>query len=96
MTSGNRVLIEVTHSGGPQGDFLRGAGVPVALRDRIFEPFFTTKAPGVGTGLGLAVSRSIVERHRGLLEIREHHGRPALVIDLPGLAGRHRVTLGGS
>ncbi len=56
------------------------------LRDRIFEPFFTTKAPGVGTGLGLAVSRSIVERHRGLIEIREHNGRPAFVIDLPGLA----------
>ncbi len=77
LYAGSRVLIEVTDS---------GAGVPVALRDRIFEPFFTTKAPGVGTGLGLAVSRSIVERHRGLLEIREHHGRPAFVIDLPGLA----------
>ena len=80
------MLIEVTDSGVPQGDFLRGAGVPVALRQRSFEPFFTTKAPGVGTGLGLAVSRSIVERHRGLLEIREHNGQPAFVIDLPGLA----------
>ncbi len=40
-----------------------GQGVPAALRDRIFEPFSTTKAGG--TGLGLAVTRAIVEAHGG-------------------------------
>jgi signal transduction histidine kinase len=73
---GNLVQIEVTDS---------GAGVPMALRERIFEPFFTTKAAGVGTGLGLPVSRAIIERHGGVLEIRESTGRPAFVIELSAL-----------
>ncbi len=43
-----------------------GVGLPKE-QDRIFEPFFTTKGPGKGTGLGLPVSRDIVERYNGQL-----------------------------
>jgi signal transduction histidine kinase len=44
-----------------------GPGVPEALREHIFEAFFSTKSASEGTGLGLALSRSIVEAHGGQL-----------------------------
>ena len=46
-----------------------GPGVPADLRERILEPFFTTKGGSGGTGLGLAVSESIVTELGGSLEI---------------------------
>ncbi len=46
-----------------------GPGVADAARDRVFEPFFTTKPEGAGTGLGLAVSRSLAREHGGALTL---------------------------
>lgn len=44
-----------------------GPGVAAGLREEIFTPFFTTKEPGKGSGMGLAISRGIIEKHHGTL-----------------------------
>src|SRR5271165_1074600 len=61
-----------------------GAGIAPEILPRIFEPFLTTKETGHGVGLGLAISRGIVERHNGQIEVKSELGRgTTFVITLP-------------
>jgi two-component system, NtrC family, sensor kinase len=50
----------------------------------LFEPFFTTRERGHSLGLGLAISRNIIERHRGRIEVQSQPGRGTVfTITLP-------------
>lgn len=64
--------IELTNSHRPGGKIViadTGSGIPPAHRKKLFEPFYTTKQD-VGTGLGLWVSREIVQKHGGNITLR--------------------------
>ncbi|MGB0403049.1 MAG: sensor histidine kinase [Salibacteraceae bacterium] len=51
-----------------------GPGIPAEVREKIFEPFFTTKEVGEGTGLGLSIVFSIIESHKGKIEVNSVMG----------------------
>ncbi len=61
-----------------------GPGIPDDVKAKIFDWFFTTKPPGEGTGLGLAVSREILQAHGGNLRLDDTPGGGAtFVLDIP-------------
>ncbi|MGI5861848.1 MAG: two-component system sensor histidine kinase NtrB [Myxococcales bacterium] len=62
----NGVEVEVTDT---------GPGIEAAHLSRIFEPFFTTKPEGHGTGLGLTIVQSIVEKHGGTVRVSSTVGK---------------------
>ncbi len=56
----NNILIKISDT---------GKGIPEDDIKNIFEPFFTTKLPGEGTGLGLAVTHTLVMEHKGEIHV---------------------------
>ncbi len=73
---GHRIITIEIHDSGP--------GIPSDKLRSIFDPFFTTRATGGGTGLGLSVSRRIIQQHRGTLDMTNHpEGGAVAIITLP-------------
>lgn len=67
-----------------------GPGVPQEQADQIFKAFFTTKPQG--TGMGLTISRSIVESYGGHLSIINSGSRTTFQLTLPGETSAHRAA----
>jgi len=73
-TSDKKIEIKVCDNGG---------GISDSNIDRIFEPYFTTKEEGKGTGVGLYMSRTIIEEHMGgRLTAKNHNGGACFIIEL--------------
>ncbi len=60
-----------------------GPGISELDAEKIFALFYTTKAPGVGTGMGLTISKNIAEMHRGTIMLDSTPGETTFTIKIP-------------
>ena len=60
-----------------------GPGIPADIEPQIFDAFFTTKPTGEGVGLGLEITRRLVRRYRGDIEVESRPGRTEFKVSLP-------------
>jgi signal transduction histidine kinase len=56
-----------------------GCGMSEEVKNKIFEPFFTTKPVGAGTGLGMSISYSIIQEHKGRIEVKTKLGQGTMI-----------------
>lgn len=66
-----------------------GSGIPPEVLPRLFEPFYSLKAMGKGTGLGLVISRDLVEKQGGTLTAANRpEGGAVFTVRIPIATGR--------
>lgn len=81
-----KVIIRTQHNEGNVSVHIidNGTGMSEEVRSKIFDPFFTTKKAGEGTGLGLSIVYSIIELHKGTIEVESTLGvGTEFIITLP-------------
>ena len=96
IPEGGKITVKTCHDGNAKTVAIEmcdtGKGIPAELMEKIFQPFFTTK--GKGTGLGLAVSKRIVEEHGGNISVSNNvSGGVTFAITLPVKAEDQGLTL---
>lgn len=70
----NQVIVQIIDS---------GSGISIENQSKILKPFFTTKPQGEGSGLGLSISQTIIEKHAGQIEIASQPGRTTFTVRIP-------------
>jgi signal transduction histidine kinase len=76
MPTGGKLLLRV-RAVGDLAEFLiadTGSGIPEDVLSRIFDPFFT-HGKSEGTGLGMAIAKSVVEAHGGTIQVKSEVGK---------------------
>lgn len=70
-----------------------GPGISPEIMSKIFTPFFTTKSEGQGTGLGLSLVKSIIEKFGGVIEVRNRQPKGAqFIVTLPARGVSHESS----
>jgi C4-dicarboxylate-specific signal transduction histidine kinase len=79
LSDNNECIIEISDT---------GPGIDATIINKIMQPFFTTKPVGKGTGIGLSISKGIVEDHHGKLEVHSSEKGAVFTIRIPEKSGK--------
>ena len=71
---GDRIMVSITDS---------GSGITPEVQEKMFQAFYTTKPPGEGSGLGLHITRQIIIKHQGTIEVTSQPGNTVFKVWLP-------------
>ena len=71
----------------------QGSGITLEMHKKIFELFYTTKPSGKGTGIGLAICKTIVDMHHGTLQVESTPGETSFTVTIPVMKRPGNVQL---